>query len=291
MIEYNLFFPFLLLCGLLAFSLFILRLILHPELHPNAHSSQLDVQVAKNTGNRDHRNVISANEAFAVAILPDIGAGVLKDCFARTASAADDAGHAANGTDTRGGSGLVGSSVDGRSGGAGVAALVGADVSDGDLGGEERAARATDPGALSVRAVHQTVLKKECSAVGEEGVTLHLSDTDTTSLGTTLDGLAGDAVDGTGGTDLELVVHHVSQTLVVDDTQVDVRGEFATCDSTVHGLVSVVVVTCFAELVAEVVGRRVLFGELERCRVLGMTVQGAGLASHGLDHLGDCHTC
>ena len=126
--------------------------------------------------------------------------------------------------------------------------------------------------------------------MGEQRVALHFSDSDTTSLGTTLDGLAGQLVNGTGGTDLELVVNHVTQTLVVDDTDEDVGGEFLAGDTAVEGLVAEVVVSGLAELVAEVVGGRVFLGELEGGAVLGMAVKSTGLTGHGLDHLGDCHT-
>jgi len=126
--------------------------------------------------------------------------------------------------------------------------------------------------------------------VGNQGITLHLSDTDTTTLCTTLHGLSGQCVDGTRCTHLELVVHHVTETLVVDQTHVDIGGEFAARDTGVKGLVTVVVVACLLELLTEVVGCGVFFGELEGCAVLGKTVHGTCLAGHGLDHLGDCHT-
>lgn len=123
-------------------------------------------------------------------------------------------------------------------------------------------------------------MEDEGGTVGNEGVTFHLTDTDTTSLGTTLDGLAGQRVHGTGGTDLELVVNHVTETLVVDDTDEDIGGELFTGDTTVEWFVAVVVVACLAELVAEVISGGVLLGELEGCRVLGMAVKSTGLASH-----------
>ena len=56
-------------------------------------------------------------------------------------------------------------------------------------------------------------------------IALHLSDTDTTSLRTALDGLTSEVIDRAGGTDLELVVHHVTQTLVVHDADEDIGGE------------------------------------------------------------------
>lgn len=51
------------------------------------------------------------------------------------------------------------------------------------------------------------------------------------------------------------------QTLVIDKTKVDVRMEFFTSDTRVHGLVTVVIVTSSSELLAKVVNRSVLVRE------------------------------
>ena len=82
----------------------------------------------------------------------------------------------------------------------------------------------------------------------------------------------------------------MTQSLVVDDADEDVGGELFACDAAVEGLVAVVVVAGFAQLVAEEVGDGVFFRELEGGGVLGVAVEGAGFARHGFDHLGDCHT-
>ena len=55
----------------------------------------------------------------------------------------------------------------------------------------------------------------------------------------------------------------VTETLVVDHTDVDVCVQFLACDARVHGLVAVVVVACFFKLVPEVVDGCVLLVEAE----------------------------
>lgn len=65
---------------------------------------------------------------------------------------------------------------------------------------------------------------------------------------TNLDGLSSQRIDGSSGSDLELVVDHVSETLVVNDTEVDVCRELLTGDTRIHGLVSEVVVTRLEKL-------------------------------------------
>ena len=76
-----------------------------------------------------------------------------------------------------------------------------------------------------------------------------------------LDGLARHRVDGTRCAHLELVEDHVSQALVVDDADVDVRRELLAGDPRVHRLVAVVVVAGGEELLAKIVDSRVFFRE------------------------------
>ena len=125
--------------------------------------------------------------------------------------------------------------------------------------------------------------------MGEKSIALHFTHTDTTTLLTTLDGLASRRHDRTSGTHLVLVVNHVTQTLVVDDTDVNVRLELLARDARVERLVAVVVVAGLHELVAKVVAGRVLLVELEGRRVLRESVQGTGLAGERLDEHTDCH--
>ena len=235
------------------------------ELHLNTHSGQLDIQVAQDTRNSNDSDVRTANELVTSAVLPGVAPGLRASSFGTTSSTPDVAG------------------IDTLS----VAILV-----DSWLCGKERSTTATNPCFLVIGTVHQTILQQECCAVGNQRISLHLTDTDTTTLSTTLDGLTSQGSDGTGGTDLELVVDHVTQTLVVDNTHIDVSTELLTCDTRVHGLVPVVVEASTLQLVTEVLdgGLACCVLELERCAVLRNTVQTSGLTSQRLDEHTDGHT-
>lgn len=54
--------------------------------------------------------------------------------------------------------------------------------------------------------------------------------------------LAGYLVNGPDCPHLELVQHHVSETLIIYNTEINIGMEFLTGDSGVHGLISKVVV-------------------------------------------------
>lgn len=76
-----------------------------------------------------------------------------------------------------------------------------------------------------------------------------------------LDRLSGHRINGTCRPDLELVQNHVSQTLVVDHSDVDVRGKFLPGNTGVHWFVPVVIVTSGKQLLSKVVNSGVLLGE------------------------------
>jgi hypothetical protein len=78
---------------------------------------------------------------------------------------------------------------------------------------------------------------------------------------THLDGLSGQRVNGTRRSDLELVVDHVSQTLIVHTSKVDVRLEFFTGNPRIHWFIPVKVVSGSPQLLAEVIHRGVGIGE------------------------------
>ena len=63
---------------------------------------------------------------------------------------------------------------------------------------------------VPVTAVHQAVVQKETRAMRQQGITLHLTQSNTTVFLPPLDGLACDRVDRTRGPDLTLVRHHVT---------------------------------------------------------------------------------
>ena len=62
-------------------------------------------------------------------------------------------------------------------------------------------------------------------------------------------------------TDLELVEDHVPETLIVDNTNVDVRGELLPGDPGIHWFVAVVVVARSKKLLPEVVNCGIFFRE------------------------------
>ena len=125
--------------------------------------------------------------------------------------------------------------------------------------------------------------------MGKKRVPFHFTKANATGTLAALDWLLGEIVEGPGGADLEFVRDHVAETLVVDNTNVDISLEFLAGDAAVHWLVAMVIVASLAELLTEEGGGGVLFVELEGRGVLGEAVEGAGFGRHALDEHADGH--
>ena len=84
-------------------------------------------------------------------------------------------------------------------------------------------------------------------------VTLHLSEADTAHFLSSFDRLVREYVIRTASSCLALIGDHVPQSLVVNDTNVDVDLHLLTINARVHGLVTKIVVTMLSQFFAEVV--------------------------------------
>ena len=111
-------------------------------------------------------------------------------------------------------------------------------------------------------------------SVGKHGVPLHLSHPDTSSLLPALEWLLGENVDWSCRPRLRFIVHHVSQSLVVDQPHVDVHFKLRAVDAAVHGLVAVVVEAAVEQLLTEIVGHVVVLVGLEDLILEGLAVEG-----------------
>ena len=89
-------------------------------------------------------------------------------------------------------------------------------------------------------------------------------------------------MDGTGGADLELVRDHVTKTLIVDNTKINISPQFLPRYATVHRFTAVVIESSQTKLLPKVIHRRVLLIKLEGSGVLGYAVNGTRLGCHAL---------
>jgi hypothetical protein len=67
-----------------------------------------------------------------------------------------------------------------------------------------------------------------------------------------LDWLSCDLIDGTCRAHLELIQDHVAQSLVIDHSDIDVGSELLACDSGIHGLIAVIVISGGEKLISKV---------------------------------------
>lgn len=107
--------------------------------------------------------------------------------------------------------------------------------------------------------------------MGEERVSLHLSESNTTLLLSTLDWLMGQYIVWTCGSCLTLIGHHVSQSLIVDNTDEDINSHLVTEDTRVHGLISIVVVTLLQKFFPKEINNVVVFILLKSFHILELS--------------------
>lgn len=219
------------------------------KLHPNSHGSQLDIQILQHARNSHHSHLITTTPFLSLPIHPTQTRRIRLAGLARTSATS----HPPTLSSSR------------------------AELPTTGLHAQEAAAFLTNVRFGVIAAVHQTVLEEERGAVGDEGVAFHFSHSNTTSLGSALDGLAGQRGDGTGGSHLEFVVDHVSQTLIVYHSNVNVRRQFFSRNARIHGFIAVIIVSGALKLMTKVFhGRFALFVfEFERRTVLSESVEGS----------------
>ena len=114
--------------------------------------------------------------------------------------------------------------------------------------------------------------------MGDDRITLHFPEADSAVTLSTLQRLSRELIDGSVGSHLGFVAHlavnpvqnahHMSQSLVVNHADVDVRFQQVAPDARIQRLAAVIVEPRRLELLAEVVHRALLLAELERRGVL-----------------------
>src|SRR5688572_6714575 len=93
--------------------------------------------------------------------------------------------------------------------------------------------------------------------MGNHTITFHFSETQTTISGTTFYGLPGHDLNRTAGSGVNLVVHHVTETLVVCWSEKHLRTELTASVPVVHDLKSTRLVSVLSQQVGDRVDRYV----------------------------------
>ncbi len=142
----------------------------------------------------------------------------------------------------------------------------------------------------AVWAIKQPVVEQERRPVSQQSVPLHLSEADSSLNVPPSQWLIGHFISRSSGSDLELVRDHVPQALVVNHPDEDVCLELQAAYARVEALRAIVVVPCGFQHFTEMLERRALLRELERCGVMTQAVEGCRFSSHALDEHPDGHS-
>ena len=83
-------------------------------------------------------------------------------------------------------------------------------------------AHVTNVKSISITGLKETLLQETSNTVGYHTITFHLSESKTTIATSTLDRLSSEDLNRPTSTGMDLIVHHVLETLVVDGAVEDV---------------------------------------------------------------------
>lgn len=102
--------------------------------------------------------------------------------------------------------------------------------------GTHQSTDVADVHRVRIRDREQTLLQESRGTVSNHAITFHFSETQATVPGTTLDRLAGEDLQRSTRTGVDLVVDHMPQTLVVRRAQENLRAHLLTSVAVVHDL-------------------------------------------------------
>lgn len=152
-------------------------------------------------------------------------------------------------------------------------------------GGHESADFA-DVNPESIRDLKETLLEERGGSVSNHAITLHLSESETTISRTTFDGLPRHDLHRPTGASVDLVVHHVAQTLVVCRPKEDLGAQLPPRVPVVHDLETARLVPMLPQEVRDAVDRDLGEG----CGIALHALEGGHLGKQALDQMGDGHT-
>ncbi|KAI7091989.1 DNA-directed RNA polymerase III subunit [Hortaea werneckii] len=139
---------------------------------------------------------------------------------------------------------------------------------------------------VRVGAQHQPLEQQLAGAVGDQTVTFHLSETETTLSRATFRGLTGQDGARTCGSSVHLVRDHVLQLLVVDGTEEDVGRQAFTSDARRDEVLASVAEAVPNEGIAHILN----LAAAKRRAVFLLALKHAGFARDKLKHFPDRHT-
>lgn len=116
--------------------------------------------------------------------------------------------------------------------------------------------------------------------MSNESITFHFSNSDTTTFRSSFDRLSSQWCNRPRSSDLEFVVHHMSQSLIINHSNINIRRKFLSRNPRIHGFISIEIVSGTFELMAKIFHCGRTFGilEFEGCGILREAVEGAGFS-------------
>lgn len=155
------------------------------------------------------------------------------------------------------------------------------------IGHGDDSAEVANVDAVGIGNFKETLAQELSRSVGDLTISFHLSESETAVAGTTFHGLADEDLDRTSGSRVDLVVHHVLETLVVGRAEKDLSAELATSVAVVEHFVASQVIAVLLQEVRDLLD---VDGVVERSGVADFALVGRHFALKAFDQVTNCHT-
>jgi hypothetical protein len=140
--------------------------------------------------------------------------------------------------------------------------------------------------SVLVRNIHGSFFQEASSTMRDHAISFHLSESETTITRSTLSWLSCQDLGWTSASRVHLVSDHMLKSLIVGWTQENEDFLFLSCETVVHNLITVSLVTQVMELSSNI--RNLLATEwsgISRC-----TIKSRFLRQKALNQMTNCHT-
>jgi hypothetical protein len=140
--------------------------------------------------------------------------------------------------------------------------------------------------SILVRHIHGSLFQEASSTVRDHAISFHLSESETTISGSTLSWLSCQDLGWTSSSRVHLISDHMLKSLIVSWTQEDEHFLFLSCETVVHNLITVSLVTQVMELISNF--RNLL--ATERSGISSCAIKRRFLGQEALNQMTNCHT-
>ena len=124
----------------------------------------------------------------------------------------------------------------------------------------------------------------------QETVSFHFSETNTTLFLTTFHWLMSENIDWTSGSCLGLITYHVSKSLIIYNSQININFHFFSKNSWVHILIPKIIKAVFFKFFSKEINNIIILIFIKCFYIYKFAIKSTPFCCQGFNKHADCHT-